>query len=49
MEVYTIDGKLLKQQYADNDAMQIHLGGQGIYIVRMQGKAKSYIKICNST
>lgn len=43
VEVYTIDGKLLKQQYADNDAMQIHLGGQGIYIVRIQGKAKKVV------
>lgn len=43
VEIYTIDGTLLKQQYADGDALQIPLSGRGIYIVRVQGQTKKIV------
>jgi hypothetical protein len=43
VEVYTIDGKLLRQQHANSNAMRIQLSGRGLYIVRIQGKAKKVV------
>lgn len=43
VEVYTIDGKLLRQQHANSNAMRIQLSRRGLYIVRIQGKAKKVV------
>ena len=43
VQLYSIDGKLVKQQNANSSELQFNLSGRGIYLIRIQGKATKIV------
>jgi hypothetical protein len=43
VQLYSIDGKLLKQQKANSTELQFNLSGRGIYLIRIQGKTTKIV------
>jgi len=43
VQLYSIDGKLLKQQNANGSELQFNLSGRGIYLIRIQGKTTKIV------
>ena len=43
VQLYGIDGKLMKQQHANGSELQFNLSGRGIYLIRIQGNATKIV------